>query len=1003
MADVYVYNPDGQLGLLPEEHLQGALSEGFRLESPEERRSRELDAEFGDRDVAAGLAAGARGLTFGLSDLALTKTGLVEPRTLEGLREAPGTQTANVIGEVAGAALPIVATLGGSAPASAAGTAARLAARGTPAALAATLERAAARGISGLIGLAGDGIVARGAAQIGGAVAGGATGGALYGLGRSVTEEALNGEADLTAERLIANLSEGLQFGAAAGAVGLGVEKLLGGAARGVRRLTGVKQVAEELADVPPASQIADESPGAVRARTMREAAVEQADKGLDFGPGELEDDLADAISPALEGSAKTLEGVAGYASKNMGRIQKWADRLGLSVTKEEALLRGIDAKKGQLKALRQKGLEEVAPRALLDDPRYNQILEQVGPLGSPDEAILGLIKTKAQEAVQAKNAAMGALEKAALPEELFDGSTVAQRIREKIISPLEKGTTLNRGLVGQLKAEADNIESMGRKALAEAEAYKSGLDDKIYEAASLSQTTNAKAFRQLRYEIAQETRDKAKQISERLGAPEVLQGFQEGNRLYGYMKELQKITEDRLRDAKGANRVFSLTDNLWGNAGAIAGSLAAGPIGAVGGYTLGLTGMVVNKWFREKFPFQLAGWLAKAERTASPERVAARGFHRQISKLVSEEEAAEVATRVERERSADAARMAMADGNPAAAQALLEEADPSGAMLVPGGPTTPPPQPPVPSKLGRFRNILAEAASAGELDLATTHAILAATSPEYVETMEKAGFGELHPDQDRDAYERGIQYAAIDRATESQDRALTEHVDAFLGKKGLPKTSWKRPTAEQVKEQVADLVTLAANRKALEDRMDPGGALAAVAPSVAGHVSEVAMRAVQTLQSVAPRPPDPSAVKGYGGDWSPSETELSKYAKIGRAVMRPMSLLEDMTQGSIDVRAVQAVKAVYPRLAEQMGQRYIDRAAELGSRLDHQQRILLSVLMGQPIDRNMEPGRLAAFQMRSQQATQQASSPEGTVAAGRAGKARSGTDKTVSQRLEGR
>src|SRR5574340_1121147 len=84
-----VFNPDGEFGYLPE-WTAAAKIQGYRLATPEEVGEAQLQAQYGDLpgQLTAGLAAGARAATLGLSDQALTKTGLVAPETLKGLEEA---------------------------------------------------------------------------------------------------------------------------------------------------------------------------------------------------------------------------------------------------------------------------------------------------------------------------------------------------------------------------------------------------------------------------------------------------------------------------------------------------------------------------------------------------------------------------------------------------------------------------------------------------------------------------------------------------------------------------------------------------------------------------------------------------------------------------------------------------------------------------------------------------------------------------------------------------
>lgn len=152
-----------------------------------------------DEDRYGGLMGGAkafgagiaRGATFGGSDVALTKTGLVAPETLKGLQNT--NPAASFAGEMTGTIAPALV--------------------GDEASLA-NLPGLVTRGGRAVEAAIGKGAIAKGA--------GFAAEGAAYGLGQSISENAL-GDHDLVSEKTLANigLSAGLTggFGALVGKV----------------------------------------------------------------------------------------------------------------------------------------------------------------------------------------------------------------------------------------------------------------------------------------------------------------------------------------------------------------------------------------------------------------------------------------------------------------------------------------------------------------------------------------------------------------------------------------------------------------------------------------------------------------------------------------------------------------------------------------------------------------------------------------------------------------
>jgi hypothetical protein len=113
-APQWLIDPSGQIVTVPKESVPDALAAQYTLASPEQiaatQRAEEFHAKYGGLggEVKAGLAGAARGLTFGVSDVAMTASGAVDPETLRGLEEE--NPSASTAGEIAGIALPTIAS-----------------------------------------------------------------------------------------------------------------------------------------------------------------------------------------------------------------------------------------------------------------------------------------------------------------------------------------------------------------------------------------------------------------------------------------------------------------------------------------------------------------------------------------------------------------------------------------------------------------------------------------------------------------------------------------------------------------------------------------------------------------------------------------------------------------------------------------------------------------------------------------------------------------------------
>ena len=238
-----VINPQGKAASISADKANEYFNAGYRLEAKAELDARHTEEKYGEgvgNAALAGLAGAARGLSFGLSDVALTKSGLVEPETLEGLKTAQ--EEASLIGEIGGSVAPLLLSGGGTAAASAI----RLASQGSK--------------IGKVLGLAGSGVRqvakigagtekavqaalgAKGTTALGKALSkatGAGVEGTIYGTGQVISEETLNGgDHDLTAEQIMGTIGLSALGGAATSGVLSGAASLASGTAK-----LGAKQI----------------------------------------------------------------------------------------------------------------------------------------------------------------------------------------------------------------------------------------------------------------------------------------------------------------------------------------------------------------------------------------------------------------------------------------------------------------------------------------------------------------------------------------------------------------------------------------------------------------------------------------------------------------------------------------------------------------------------------------------------------------------------------------
>jgi hypothetical protein len=137
-------------------------------------------------------------------------------------------------------------------------------------------------------------------------------------------------------------------------------------------------------------------------------------------------------------------------------------------------------------------------------------------------------------------------------------------------------------------------------------------------------------------------------------------------------------------------------------------------------------------------------------------------------------------------------------------------------------------------------------------------------------------------------------------------------------------------------------------------------------APDVAAQAGVVAGRAVSYLQSILPAPTVSSSNLLTGNRQLPlSDLELSQFARSLQAVEDPLSIAEDLAEGRLNMDAMRAIQAVYPRLYEDMGNAVMEEMLEAradGVEVPYQNRLVLGLAFDVPTDHSLEPEHAQAI-----------------------------------------
>lgn len=582
---VDIVSPDGKLGSVPQSGLEAAIAQGFTLPSKEQGTELEKRKQYGTglgTELKAGAEGAARGLTFGASDWALSKSGLVDQEALaeRKARNPYSAGAGEAAGVIGGLALPTGWLGAGVKGAAAAG---ELGTRGA----AALLARA---------GVEGGTLASRALASGVKAATGSAVEGALYGAGQGISEAALGDPAD-AAEKILGHATMGAllggTLGGAAGALGGVGSKALQKFARpaGEAAVDAAPSVARQAIETEgaakPASLISDflndlAGEQALRAAGLPKATFKKLQRNVKAVPGvdtAVEDEAAQQVQLHTEAArimrenrlaqaGDTFEDVGNRVQAHIGKAKQTASDIvaKIDATAEGAPLVDLRSYADDLDSLAKKF--EVSPETRAEYAQLKQRANDYRKLADDNAGTVRLTDKQIAERdrIEAKIT------------RLSESPSADPSGAQEVIGRLQRK-------LARLPVETAG-EGSGGVSLAEAEDLKRGFD-----AAFSGLGTSASK------QIARESRGifnaRIEQAAKAAADPADFAKWKAAKRemealipvLEGNKNKLQTLT---------ANRTLSLTDQLAGLTGL--GSIGVNPLGFAGG--LAMAG--ANKLMRE-------------------------------------------------------------------------------------------------------------------------------------------------------------------------------------------------------------------------------------------------------------------------------------------------------------------------------------------------------------------------------------------------------------------
>lgn len=134
-------------------------------------------------------------------------------------------------------------------------------------------------------------------------------------------------------------------------------------------------------------------------------------------------------------------------------------------------------------------------------------------------------------------------------------------------------------------------------------------------------------------------------------------------------------------------------------------------------------------------------------------------------------------------------------------------------------------------------------------------------------------------------------------------------------------------------------------------------------APETKQQITQNLVAMVQYLDSKLPKNSTLTPNNLIKREWSPSDLELSKFEKILEAVQNPLSILDDLKNGTITREAAEAIRVLKPQLYAQIQQKAMQEINNSKETIPYQKRLILGILLDIESDASLNGQNIAGLQ----------------------------------------
>ena len=302
------------------------------------------------------------------------------------------------------------------------------------------------------------------------------------------------------------------------------------------------------------------------------------------------------------------------------------------------------------------------------------------------------------------------------------------------------------------------------------------------------------------------------------------------------------------------------------------------------------------------------------------------------------------------------------------------------------------------PEILGPFKGAILQAAAHGPDAILATHLQLA-NGPYGQDYMARTG---LEPENAQETQQFGAKLAILESMKQvelAKQATLDEAVNGlFLQKRKTPTLAKTTPNDfETITNNIKNILT---DPESVFGAVPPD--VNAAAPATANAAMATVMKAAQYLDSKAPKNPYAGLPPSVAQKWQPSPVDLDRFGRYKQAVENPEVVLKNMANGYISPEQVEAIKAVYPALYEDLRQKIGERLMEQTKPITYQQKMAFGMLLG-PAAVGMSPQQVQILQSATNQLSSGKDGAAGAKPDGRQTVDQNKNLETQAQRLEER